>query len=327
MQRMPKLSVITVSYNHADFIEKHLNSIAGQSYQDFEWIIIDNASTDMSWEIIVKTINRKNVKHLIRNNSNVYFCTAFNQGLTLATGELIIYTQTDDYFESPFFENEVNKLDSLPNVGLVHTKSSAVDSKGKILYYTQEEISPVEWRSDFQKDYIHHGPDDFRRLLICNFINATSVMVRRVCYEKTGGLNPKFKRKHDWAKWLEISLLWDIAYIAKPLALHRVHSKNLTTTGYTSVDDAIEGYLVLNNAIEKFQGVHRSDNIVQTINLAMASESEKVAALCVKHIKRVELLLVCKIWFSALRFYPRFTGSLIKAIKNSMYSFLSRISK
>ena len=88
-----KISVITPSFNSADYIERAIRSVQAQEYADVEHIIIDNASTDGTLEIIEKYPQVRCVSEKDSGQSN-----AMNKGFALSTGEIIVYLNCDDYF-------------------------------------------------------------------------------------------------------------------------------------------------------------------------------------------------------------------------------------
>lgn len=106
-----KISVIVPNYNHADYLRERLDSILNQSYQNFELIILDDASTDGSLDILNEYKHHSKVSHFIVNNKNSG--SPFKQwkkGLKLAEGDYIWIAESDDSCELDFIESQINKL-------------------------------------------------------------------------------------------------------------------------------------------------------------------------------------------------------------------------
>lgn len=100
-----KISIIVPSYNHASYLEKRLESIFNQTYQNFEVILLDDASTDRSEEILNKYKVNSKVSHLIVNkeNSGSPF-KQWEKGVELAKGDYIWIAESDDFCEKQFLE-------------------------------------------------------------------------------------------------------------------------------------------------------------------------------------------------------------------------------
>src|SRR5690554_2065895 len=134
MSNSVKVSVIIPSYNHCAFLEERLVSVFNQTYQDFEVILLDDASTDTSQELLKAYANHPKVSHVIFNTANSG--SVFKQwirGIELAIGEYIWIAESDDFAESTFLEATVGVLDEKDNLGLVFADTTKVDAKGNIL--------------------------------------------------------------------------------------------------------------------------------------------------------------------------------------------------
>jgi glycosyltransferase involved in cell wall biosynthesis len=128
---MPKVTIILPSYNHASFLEDRLNTIVGQTFTDWELIIIDDKSSDRSQQILSHFVanNVDKVKHFIVNETNSgsgYF--SWKKGIQLAQSEYIWVAETDDYSELNFLEEQVTLLEKNKNCALAFCASVYVDS-------------------------------------------------------------------------------------------------------------------------------------------------------------------------------------------------------
>ena len=115
----PNLSVIVVNYNTSDFLVRCLNSIAPQSDQNIEVIVVDNASQDGSQDVIRKTFPW--VK-LIANDRNLGFAQANNQALRVCKGEYVHFLNPDTEVRHGAFRAMVGFMESSPEVGLAGTR-------------------------------------------------------------------------------------------------------------------------------------------------------------------------------------------------------------
>lgn len=101
---MPKISVIIPVYNTEKYLEKCLDSITNQTYQDFEIVIINDGSIDNSQKIIDKYLNKYQNKIKCINKENGGLSSARNYGIEVARGDYIIFVDSDDYIRKDLFE-------------------------------------------------------------------------------------------------------------------------------------------------------------------------------------------------------------------------------
>ena len=130
-QSWPKISIVTPSYNQGDFLEKTIRSVLLQGYPNLEYFIIDGVSTDQSVEIIKKYESWVDfwVSEKDRGQSH-----AINKGLSKATGELLGWLNSDDYFlPGALFKFAYAYLED-PTVGAIYGQGHMVDEKGAIVY-------------------------------------------------------------------------------------------------------------------------------------------------------------------------------------------------
>ena len=159
----PKVSVITAVYNAEKFITKTLNSIIAQTLSDFEYILVDDASTDNS-AAIIESIGDPRVR-LIRNEQNQRLVYTRNRAIAAATGEFIALTDHDDISLPTRFADQVGFLTDHPEVGLVGSWYNTIDENDRYVHH------PIRRK---------YSPEEFRAsLLFRNFVGHSTVMIRR----------------------------------------------------------------------------------------------------------------------------------------------------
>lgn len=114
---MKKVSIITPTYNHEKFIQRSLEGILGQTYQDFEFIIINDGSTDRTIDI-VREVKDDRIRILEQPHKGIG--TALNLGFSVSVGEYETWTASDDLFYPTAIEEMVSILDTKPNVDFVY---------------------------------------------------------------------------------------------------------------------------------------------------------------------------------------------------------------
>lgn len=164
----PKISIIVPVYNVEKYVEKCLKSLANQTMQDFEIIIVNDGSKDNSEEIIKNfKENHPNlqIKYLKKENGGL--ASARNYGVKYATGKYISFIDSDDYVDSNLYKNLEKYMDE--DIDLIKFKMQTVDETGKIL---EKLDGPV-----FEK---RTGEDGFKRLFAKdNFIDPACIYLYR----------------------------------------------------------------------------------------------------------------------------------------------------
>lgn len=148
---MPKFSVIVPVYNSEKYLKKCLDSIMGQTYKDFEVIVVNDGSTDNSSNIIKKY----NVKLINQDNSGV--SVARNNGIKNSKGEYFIFVDSDDYIEKDLLKKINESLDNNPD----------------IVRYQTKEIYNNESHEYHEQEFIgKNGEEAFKSIIESHFIDA-----------------------------------------------------------------------------------------------------------------------------------------------------------
>lgn len=128
----PRISIGLPVFNGEKYLEQALNSILAQTYQDFELIISDNASTDKTPLICRAYAARDNRIHYYRNSENIGVAANFNRVFQMSSSEYFKWAACDDIHAPDFLEKCVNALDKNPSVVLCHSKTSRIDDRGEL---------------------------------------------------------------------------------------------------------------------------------------------------------------------------------------------------
>ena len=133
-EKAPLVSVVVPNYNYARYLDARLSSILNQTFQDFELILLDDASTDNSLEVLDRYKDDPHVSHFVVNEQNTG--SPFKQwmkGILLAKGEWVWIAEADDLCEPTFLETCVKEVQKYPNVSVCMTAFRYIDEKGNIL--------------------------------------------------------------------------------------------------------------------------------------------------------------------------------------------------
>ena len=125
------LSVVISNYNHAHYLPESLQAILSQSYRPLEVIVIDDASTDNSVDVIESFARKDPIVHLYRNEQNRGVFFSANRGLNLAAGEYIYWAAADDRVCPGFFEKSMDILAQYPQAGLCSSLFKLIGENGE----------------------------------------------------------------------------------------------------------------------------------------------------------------------------------------------------
>ncbi len=206
----PKISVIMSVYNGEKYLKEAIESILRQTFSDFEFIIIDDGSTDKSLNII-EDYNDDRIK-VIKNDVNVGLTKNLNRALVIAKGEYVARQDADDISLLCRFEEQIKFYENNPELVLLGTSIYIMDEKGKII---KKRIAPS-------------NPGKF--LINVNNITHASVMFNKLIVNKLGGYNELFKYAQDYDLWLRISKYYSIMNLQLPLYCVRIHRNSIGTT-------------------------------------------------------------------------------------------------
>lgn len=226
--KTPKVSIIVPNYNHAPYLAKRLNSIVDQTFRDYEVLILDDASTDHSCEIIDEYRYRKNF-YFIRNNVNSgNTFKQWNLGTGLARGKYIWIAESDDFNDCRMLEHLVNLMDQYQRISICYCQSLFINENNEITGSHLENLLPFS-KTLWKKDFIINGRELLQKYMISiNVIpNASAAIFRKKAYDQVGGAEEEMRLCGDWMTWSKMLLHNDIAFIAKPMNYYRVHSQTV----------------------------------------------------------------------------------------------------
>jgi len=212
----PKVTVLMSVYNGAKYIREAIDSILNQTFKDFEFLIIDDGSTDSSAEII-RSYSDPRIR-LIRNEKNIGLTRSLNKGLKLATGQYIARMDADDISLPCRLETQGRFLDEHPRVGLISSSYIKINVAG-------EEIG-------FQK-FSTENDEIKKRLLRFNYFCHPSAVFRRECIARVGAYREQFELVEDYDLWLRIAEEFEVANIEEPLCKYRITAESISNSRKT----------------------------------------------------------------------------------------------
>ncbi len=225
---MPKVSVIIPSYNHARFLRRRIDSVLQQTYQDFEFIILDDCSADNSREIILSYSDNPRVRIEINAANSGSTFKQWNKGVGLASGEYIWIAESDDYADERFLERLVGVLDSEPKASFAYCRSWRVSEEDRIDGFEDSFLNNWQtsrWTADYLADGFEECRNYFTRINIVP--NASAVVFRKMVYDQLGGADESYRLGGDWKLWAAMAITGKVAYVGEPLNYFRFHDQTV----------------------------------------------------------------------------------------------------
>ena len=266
---MPKVSVIIPNYNHARFLRKRIDSVLGQTYQDFELILLDDCSTDESRTILAEYARNPRVRlELNEANSDSSF-KQWNKGVRLAQGEYVWIAESDDYADARFLERMVGVLEQNAKVQFAFCRSWCVTEDNRLEGFADtlfEGLGQDRWASDFCVE----GREECRNFMVQSNIvqNASAALFRRAAYEKAGGADESLRLCGDWIIWAAMMLAGDMSYVAEPLNYFRFHGGSVRSKTDLTRRDAAEWLKAVRWILDR---VTPSDAVLEQVRRNQAS--------------------------------------------------------
>ncbi len=197
----PRISILTPSFNQGSYIEENIQSVLKQNYPNFEHIIIDGGSTDGTVAILKKYPHLKWVSEKDRGQAD-----ALNKGLAMATGEIIGWINSDDYYENNIFREVAHEFDG-------NDVQWAVGNLTLLLEEINEKLPrmspPITYKN------LVNNPDIVRQPV--TFFRKSSI-------ESIGGWNPDLYMVMDYDLWIRLAKKTCPKMVGKNWAYFRLHA-------------------------------------------------------------------------------------------------------
>ena len=223
---MPLISVIIPVYNCVEYLPKALGSVLDQNGVTVEVILVDS-STDNSCAIFSRQ-SEPRVRHVYQEPRGV--SSARNLGIQHAQGDYIAFQDADDEWLPEKLLVQVSALQRHPDAGLVFTETMAFRD-GAVVKDT--DTMSGHWLRDWcqanatQVPGCYYG-EAYAQLLLHDFMNTSSVMVRRTVLEQSGSFDEKFKVGEDYDLWLRIARSHRMIFLDRVYCKYRVRDDGLS---------------------------------------------------------------------------------------------------
>lgn len=228
MTTQPLVTIVTPSYQQADYLEATLQSVLTQDYPNIEYIVIDGGSTDGSIEIIERYADQLTywVSEPDEGQSS-----AINKGLMRAKGEIVAWLNSDDIYLPGAIARAVEALHAHPDTGMVYGNLQSVDAAGRVF------------------NTITYKQYNLADLLALRIIGQPTVFMRRSVLEQAGPLNISYQYLMDHNLWVRMAMHAEMVYLPETWAAARHHPAAKNTA--LSAGFGEEAYRILRWAEER----------------------------------------------------------------------------
>ena len=238
MRELPFVTVFTPNYNKAKFLPETIESILNQTYENFEYIIIDDCSTDESWEIIQDYASKDERIKAYRNEQNLKIVKTRNRGFELSSNKAKYYAinDSDDVSYPERLTKQIVFLEQNPEYGMVGSDTTVINEESEEIGYRKYPSSDEEIRKVITR---------------LNPIAQSSVLIRKSIINDLGPYDEKWNVCQDYDYWLRIGIEWKLKNFDRPLIKYRLSESQVKMT---NLKDTIRNtYLIQHNALDEYK--------------------------------------------------------------------------
>jgi glycosyltransferase involved in cell wall biosynthesis len=208
------VSIIIPTYNRVGLLQAALDSVAAQTFGDYEIVVVDDGSSDNTRQYV--SSRPEPIQYHWQPNQGV--AEARNHGLRVVHSEFVAFLDSDDLWKPRFLETAVGLLRRDPSLALVYSRFVSMDERGRVL--------PSHNKQPFSGDVT---PE----LFASTFIHTSAVVARSHVIRDAGGFDGRLSHNEDYDLWLRLSLRHPFGLIPEALCIRRCHPNSLAHNGCT----------------------------------------------------------------------------------------------
>lgn len=211
---MPKVTVLMAVYNGERYLREAIESILGQTFQDFEFLIVNDGSTDSTRDIILSYDDPR--IRLVDNAHNLGLARSLNRGLKLAEGQFVARQDADDISEPKRLARQVAFLERQTDVALLGTWYKEIDAQGNLIGKARLPCDNTDIRWSF--------------LFFCPFVHSAIMLRKPVILGRIGFYNEALAYAMDYELWHRIARCLPVANLNDYLVRFQTHPQSMTAT-------------------------------------------------------------------------------------------------
>jgi glycosyltransferase involved in cell wall biosynthesis len=206
----PLVSIIIPVYNGTNYLRESIDSALAQTYSNYEVLVIDDGSTDGTWDLI-QTYGER-IRGIKKENGGT--ASALNAGILQSRGKYVSWLSHDDKYFSQKIERQVAYLQSHPEYRACYSDYLVIDENGKLLAKVQ-----APW---YERNQL------VVKFLTGNLINGIAILIERACFDDIGMFDAKWKYTQDYDMWLRYLRRYEMGKVDEVLVMTRSHSNRGT---------------------------------------------------------------------------------------------------
>jgi len=210
----PKISVLMPAYNAEKYIGEAIESILNQTFKDFEFIIIDDCSTDKTWEIIQDYAKSNDRIKSYQNEVNLKLALTLNKGIDYCNSKYIARMDADDYSYPDRLGKQFNFMENNPEIGVSGGSMNVCDQFLNVKSSREYNLTDPEIR----KNIFRYSP-----------FSHPLVIIRKEAFEELGKYDANFNPAEDYELWFRIGESYKLGNLKDCLLKYRVVEKSMTT--------------------------------------------------------------------------------------------------
>lgn len=253
--KTPKISVLMPVYNSEKYLELAILSILNQTFKNFEFIIVDDCSTDNSWEIISRYVKKDKRIIAAKNTENLRTTKSLNKGLKVARGKYIARMDADDWSYPDRLQKQFNFMETHPEVGVSGGVIEICNENLKILNIRKYPLSD----SNARKIIFRYSP----------FAHPATIW-RKNMLDKVGGYNESIPLSQDYELYFRIGKICKFANLSTVIIKLRTHADSSSAIKgryqeQFALYTRIKAYLELGYNMTLFDKIYTSLQIVSML--------------------------------------------------------------
>lgn len=210
---VPKISVIMPVYNSEAYIRYAIESILNQTFSDFEFIIIDGASKDKSYEITQKYAQNDGRIVSLKTDENIGLIETLNMAIRIARGKYIARMDADDISLLDRLSKQFEYMEKNPEIGISGGTMQIVDMNGRVIGQRSYHLKDEEIR----KNIFRHSP-----------FSHPLIIIRKSVLDKAGFYDPEYNDAEDYELYFRIGKYAKFGNLVDILLKYRVHKNSVT---------------------------------------------------------------------------------------------------
>ena len=205
-----RFSVVIPLYNKAPYVKKALESVLGQTFRDFELIVVDDGSSDDSLSVASQVLGSSGIDYQLIHQENAGVSTARNNGVAASHGDYVCFLDADDWWAPSFLERMDVLIREYPDAGIYGTNYYIVKHGEKRIGALVDSTGYINYFRSYQRT---HMP-----------LTSISVGIPRLVFNEESGFNPILKLGEDFDLWVRIALKHKVAFLNEYLAFYNQDS-------------------------------------------------------------------------------------------------------